>query len=235
MSKTESLYYYNQEIRRIYDEETETWYFSVIDIIRILTNQKTHLCARNYWNLLKKRLVREGNQTITKCNRLKMIAADGKNRFTTVASLTIILRLIQSIPSPKDEPIKNWLTQLGSERVEEMQDPGKTVNRAIQMWKQKGASPEWIHQRLLGLETRNKLTDYWKKNGITHTIQYAILTNYLHKQWSGLTIQEHKQRKGISIKKQANLRNHMTEGELIFTTLAEYSTREIAKQTTLTK
>ena len=214
------------KIRRIYDEEKETWFFSVVDIIGALIHQKDFQLARNYWKVLKNRLKKEGSQVVTKCNRLKMSAEDGKMRLTDVADPETLLRLIQSVPSPKAEPIKLWLAKVGYERMQEMADPEKSLNRARENWKKHGRSEKWIQQRMMGQETRHKLTDYWSKHEVTKEDEYAILTNIIHQEWSDVTVKEHKSLKGL---KTQNLRDHMTEAELIFTALAELSSRQIAE------
>ncbi len=214
------------KIRRHYDEQTETWQFSVIDIIQALISQPDYQAARNYWKVLKNRLKKEGSETVTKCNRLKMIAEDGKMRLTDAADPETILRLVQSVPSPKAEPIKLWLAKVGYERMQDMADPARSVDRARQFWQQHGRSQKWIQQRMMGQETRNKLTDYWKNHEIKKEEEYAILTNIIHREWADVTVTEHKKIKGL---KTQNLRDHMSEAELIFTALAELSTRQIAE------
>jgi DNA-damage-inducible protein D len=214
------------KIRRVYDEKTETWFFSVVDIIQALIQQPDFQAARNYWKVLKNRLNKEGSETVTKCNRLKMVAEDGKMRLTDVASPETLLRLIQSVPSPKAEPIKLWLAKVGYERMQEMADPARSIDRARENWQKHGRSEKWIQQRMMGQETRNKLTDYWKDHEITKDEEFAILTNIIHQEWSGVTVKEHKNIKGL---KTQNLRDHMSEAELIFTALAELSTRQIAE------
>ena len=214
------------KIRRIYDEETETWYFSVVDIIQVLTQQADYQTARKYWNKLKERLNKEGNQSVTKCHRLKMEAADGKKYKTDAADPEVLLRLIQSVPSPKAEPIKLWLAKVGYERMQEIADPERSINRARDTWQKHGRSEKWIQQRMMGQETRNKLTDYWKEHEIKEGEEFAILTNIIHSEWAEVTVQEHKKIKGL---KTQNLRDHMSEAELIFTALAELSTRQIAE------
>lgn len=214
------------EIRRAYDEATETWLFSVIDIVQALTQQADHQTARNYWKVLKNRLKSEGNESVTKCNRLKLKAADGKKYLTDVANSEALLRIIQSVPSPKAEPIKQWLAKVGYERMQEMADPSKSLNRARETWLKHGYSEKWIQQRMMGQETRNKLTDYWKDHGVQEKQEFAILTNIIHQEWTGMTVQEHKKSKNL---KDHNLRDHMSEAELIFTALAELSTRQIAE------
>ena len=216
----------NYKIRRHYDEQTETWYFSVVDILQVLIQQPDYQAARNYWKVLKNRLKKEGSQSVTKCNRLKMEAADGKKYLTDVADPEILLRLIQSVPSPKAEPIKLWLAKVGYERLQDMSDPARSLDRAREYWRERGRSEKWIQQRMMGQETRNKLTDYWKDHEITKEDEYAILTNIIHQEWSGVSVKKHKDMKGL---KTQNLRDHMNEAELIFTALAELSTRQIAE------
>ena len=213
-------------IRRLYDEQTETWFFSVVDIIRVLTDQPSYQLARNYWKVLKIRLRKEGSQTVTNCNQLKMLADDGKQRLTDVANAETLLRLVQSVPSPKAEPIKLWLAKVGYERMQEMADPARALERARATWQKHGRSDKWIQQRMTGQETRNKLTDYWATHDIKKGDEYAILTNLIHQEWSGVSVTAHKVLKGL---KTQNLRDHMSEAELIFTALAELSTRQIAE------
>ncbi|MBX3178326.1 MAG: hypothetical protein KF886_13280 [Candidatus Hydrogenedentes bacterium] len=214
------------KIRRVYDEATETWYFSVVDIIAALIQQPDYQAARNYWKVLKNRLKKEGSQSVTDCNRLKLPAADGKLYMTDVANPETLLRLIQSVPSPKAEPIKLWLAKVGYERIQDMGDPARSLDRARDYWRQHGRSEKWIQQRMMGQETRNKLTDYWKDHEISGEEEYAILTNIIHQEWSGVSVKKHKDLKGL---KTQNLRDHMSEAELIFTALAELSTRQIAE------
>ena len=214
------------KIRRIYDEEKEKWFFSVVDIIAALVQQPDHQTARKYWNKLKERLKKEGSQTVTNCHQLKMTAEDGKMRFTDVADPETLLRIIQSVPSPKAEPIKLWLARVGYERIQDMGDPARSLDRARDYWKQHGRSEKWIQQRMMGQETRNKLTDYWKGHEIEGEEEYAFLTNIIHQEWSGISVRKHKDIKGLE---RQNLRDHMSEAELIFTALAELSTRQIAE------
>jgi len=213
-------------IRRLYDEKTETWWFSVIDIIQILTQQPDYQTARKYWNKLKERLGKEGSQSVTNCHQLKLTAADGKNYLTDVANAETLLRLVQSVPSPKAEPIKLWLAKVGYERMQEMSDPARALERARATWQKHGRSDKWIQQRMTGQETRNKLTDYWATHDVKKGDEYAILTNLIHQEWSGVSVNAHKDLKGL---KTQNLRDHMSEAELIFTALAELSTRQIAE------
>ncbi|WP_133127740.1 BRO-N domain-containing protein [Legionella nagasakiensis] len=219
------------KIRRIYDEENEVWYFSVIDIIQALIDQPEYQLARKYWNKLKERLRKEGNESVTNCHRLKLEAADGKKYLTDVASAEVILRLVQSVPSPKAEPIKLWLAKVGYERMQEMADPSRSLDRARETWQKHGYSEKWIQQRMMGQETRNKLTDYWKEHGIEESKEFAILTNIIHQEWADISVKDHKKAKGL---KSQNLRDHMSEAELIFTALAELSTRQIAETTNAT-
>ena len=219
------------EIRRIYDETTETWWFSVVDIIQVLTQQPNYKLAQNYWKVLKHRLNKEGSQLVTNCNQLKMPAADGKSYLTDVATAETLLRLVQSVPSPKAEPIKLWLAKVGYERMQEMADPARSLARARETWQKQGRSPKWIEQRMTGQETRNKLTDYWAGHDIKKGDEFAILTNIIHQEWAEVNVQAHKNLKGL---KTENLRDHMSEAELIFTALAELSTRQIAESVTAT-
>ncbi len=214
------------EIRRVYDEASETWWFSVVDIVQVLTQQPDYQAARKYWNKLKERLGKEGSQLVTNCHQLKMTAEDGKQRLTDVATAETLLRLVQSVPSPKAEPIKMWLAKVGYERMQEMADPARSLNRARETWQKHGRSEKWIQQRMTGQETRNKLTDYWKEHDIKEGEEYAILTNIIHQEWAEVDVKAHKAMKGL---KSQNLRDHMSEAELIFTALAELSTRQIAE------
>ncbi len=213
-----------RKVRTLWDEENETWYFSVIDVIEILTNSSN---PRDYWFKMKKRVKSEdGVQLSTNCRQLKMQAADGKLRLTDVADTQALLRIIQSIPSPKAEPFKQWLAKVGYERMQEIQNPEMSLDRARENWQKLGRSEKWIQQRMTGQETRNKLTDYWKTSGVEKTDEFAYLTNIIHQEWTGLTVKKHKEIKNL---KNQNLRDHMSEAELIFTALAELSTRHIAE------
>jgi DNA-damage-inducible protein D len=214
-----------QSIRRIYDEETEIWWFSVIDVVQVLTDSTY---ANRYWSDLKRKLAQEAGseQPYEKIVRLKLTAPDGKQRLTDVATAETLLRLVQSVPSPKAEPIKLWLAKVGYERMQEMADPALSLDRARQTWQQHGRSDKWIQQRMTGQETRNKLTDFWRDHDIKEGSEFAILTNIIHQEWSGVSVKEHKGMKGL---KSQNLRDHMSEAELIFTALAELSTRQIAQ------
>jgi DNA-damage-inducible protein D len=219
-----------QSIRRVFDEDTETWWFSVIDVVQLLTDSKS---AKRYWSDLKRKLATEAgsSQPYEEIVRLKLAATDGKQRETDVATAAALLRLVQSIPSPKAEPIKLWLAKVGYERMQEMADPALSLNRARETWQQHGRSDKWIAQRMTGQETRNKLTDYWSEHDIKAGQEFAILTNIIHQEWSGVSVKAHKTAKGLS---SHNLRDHMTEAELIFTALAELSTRQIAETTEAT-
>ena len=221
----------DREIRRAYDEQTETWFFSVVDIIQVLTQQPDFQAARNYWKVLKNRLTKEGSQSVTDCNRLKLPAADGKSYLTDVATAETLLRLVQSVPSPKAEPIKLWLAKVGYERMQEMADPALSLDRARDTWRKHGRSDKWIQQRMTGQETRNKLTDYWATHDIKKGSEFAVLTNIIHQEWAGIGVKDHKALKGLETQ---NLRDHMSEAELIFTALAELSTRQIAETTEAT-
>ena len=213
----------DQPVRREWDEKKEKWYFSVVDIIKILTQSAD---PRNYWKVLKNRLKAEGSQLVTNCNQLKLMAKDGKKYLTDVADVETVLRLVQSVPSPKAEPIKLWLAKVGYERMRETIDPELAVSRGRATWMALGRSKKWIEQRMLGVETRNKLTDYWSDHGIEKPDEYARLTNVIHREWSGLSVKSRKKLKDLE---QENLRDHMSEAELIFTALAELSTRHIAE------
>ena len=219
-----------QTIRRVYDEETEIWWFSVIDVVQVLTDSSN---AKRYWSDLKRKLAIEAGseQPYEKIVRLKMLAPDGKQRLTDVATAETLLRLVQSVPSPKAEPIKLWLAKVGYERMKEMADPALSLDRARQTWQQHGRSDKWIQQRMTGQETRNKLTDYWADHDIKKGSEFAILTNIIHQEWSGVSVNEHKGMKGLESQ---NLRDHMSEAELIFTALAELSTRQISENVNAT-
>jgi hypothetical protein len=210
-------------VRRVWDEKEEKWYFSIIDIISVLTGTDR---PRKYWNDLKNKLKQEGSELSDKIGQLKMKALDGKIRETDAADTETVLRVIQSVPSPKAEPFKMWLAKVGYERLQETVDPQLAVDRARRHWHGLGRSGKWIQQRMLGIETRNKLTDYWKESGVKQGQEYASLTDIIHQEWSELTTGQHKKLKGL---KQQNLRDHMCEAELIFTSLAELSTRQIAQ------
>lgn len=213
----------SKKIRTHWDEKEEKWYFSVIDVVEILTESTV---PKRYWSDLKKKLSQEGSEAYDFIVRLKMQAEDGKMRETDVSDTQTLFRIIQSIPSPKAEPFKQWLAKVGYERIQELQDPSQSLDRARENWKKLGRSEKWIQQRMTGQETRNKLTDYWKSTGIKEQDEFAYLTNIIHQEWSDLTVKQHKELKGL---KNQNLRDHMSEAELIFTALAELSTRQIAE------
>jgi DNA-damage-inducible protein D len=213
----------SKKVRSHWDTEEEIWYFSVIDVIEILTDSSV---PKRYWSDLKKKLLSEGSEAYEKIVRLKMKAEDGKMRETDVADTQTLLRIIQSIPSPKAEPFKQWLAKVGYERMQEIADPSQSIDRARENWQKLGHSEKWIQQRMTGQETRNKLTDYWKESGVEKSDEFALLTNIIHQEWTGLTVKNHKDLKGL---KSQNLRDHMSEAELIFTALAELSTRQIAE------
>ena len=216
----------NKQIRRHYDAEKEVWYFSVIDIIEVLTESSN---PRDYWFNMKQRVKTEdGFELSTICRQLKLKATDCKMRITDVADVKGIFRLIQSIPSTKAEPFKQWLAKVGYERLQEIQDPSLSMDRARENWQKMGRSEKWIQQRMTGQETRNKLTDYWKESGVKKGDEFAFLTNIIHQEWTGLSVKKHKDLKGL---KSQNLRDHMNEAELLFTALAELSTRQIAEVT----
>lgn len=218
-------------IRRLYDEERETWYFSVVDIIGILTEQPDISGARNYWYVLKNRLKKEGSEVLTKCKKLRLTGQDNKKYPSDVADAETLFRLIQSVPSPRAEPIKLWLARVGYERIRETEDPEAGISRARAVWLRQGRSPEWINQRLLSIKVRNDLTDYWNDHGIKEAGEFAALTGITHKEWAGLSVKDHKKLKGL---KSQNLRDHMNDAELVLTMLAEVSTRRIAESVNAT-
>jgi DNA-damage-inducible protein D len=213
-----------QKVRTHWDEENQQWYFSIIDVIQILTDSNN---PRRYWSDLKRKLMQEGfSQLYEIIVQLKLESADGKKYATDCTDTKNLMRLIQSIPSPKAEPFKQWLAKVGYERMQEIADPEQSLDRARENWQKLGRSEKWIQQRMTGQETRNKLTDYWKQSGVEKSDEFAFLTNIIHTEWAGLSVKQHKNLKGL---KQQNLRDHMSEAELIFTALAELSTRQIAE------
>lgn len=214
----------DKRIRTAWDEEKEEWYFSIVDVIAVLTDSPN---PQTYWRVLKKRLKDEGNETVTSCNALKMTAADGKRRLTDVADTEQLLRIIQSIPSPKAEPFKLWLAQVGRERIEETIDPELTIDRALETYLKKGYSREWINQRLQAIQVRKELTDEWDTRGVQKGVEYAILTDEISRAWSGMSTRQYKNLKGL---KKENLRDNMTTLELVLNMLAEATTTEISKQ-----
>ena len=217
----------NKRIRTAWDAEKEEWFFSVVDVVAVLTDQPDARHASTYWAVLKKRLNDEGTgQLLTNCKQLKMTAADGKKRLTDVADTELLLRIIQSIPSPKAEPFKLWLAQVGRERIEETIDPELTIDRALETYLKKGYSREWINQRLQAIQVRKELTDEWDARGVQKGVEYAILTDEITRTWSGMTTRQYKNLKGL---KKENLRDNMSDTELVLTMLAEASTRDISK------
>jgi hypothetical protein len=225
MEKQNAIKLFNsKKVRVHWDDENEKWYFSIVDVVSILTESNN---PQVYWRVLKKRLLDEGNQTVTNCNGLKMVAPDGKMRMTDVADTEQILRLIQSIPSPKAEPFKRWLARVGSERIDEIEDPEKGIDRLMETYLRKGYSKEWINQRLKSIEVRKELTDEWDNRGVKKGLEYAILTDEITKAWSGLTVKSYKHLKNL---KKENLRDNMTNLELVLNMLAEATTTEISKE-----
>ncbi len=228
MSKKNKIQLFQeQKVRTHWDDEKEKWYFSIIDVVAILTEQNDFQTARKYWNKLKERLKKEGNETVTNCHQLKMRAQDGKMRLTDVADTEQLLRLIQSIPSPKAEPFKVWLAKVGYERIEETEDPELAFERAMATYLKKGYSKEWINQRLKSIEVRKELTDEWQERGIKEGLEYAILTNEITKGWAGLSIKNYKKLKDL---KKENLRDNMSNLELVLNMLAEATTTEISQK-----
>ena len=217
----------DKRIRTAWDEEKEEWYFSIVDVVAVLTDQPDYQAARNYWKVTKKRLKDEGNETVTSCNQLKMTAADGKRRLTDVADTEQLLRIIQSIPSPKAEPFKLWLAQVGRDRIEETIDPERTIERALETYLKKGYSREWVNQRLQAIQVRKELTDEWDARGVRKGVEYAILTDEISRSWSGMSTRQYKKLKGL---KKENLRDNMSTLELVLNMLAEATTTEISRQ-----
>lgn len=216
----------DKRIRTAWDEENEEWLFSIVDVVGVLTDQPTQRSASNYWRKLKQRMKEEGSQLVTNCHQLKLKAADGKNYYTDVANTEQLLRIIQSVPSPKAEPFKLWLARVGAERIDETIDPELTIERALETYLKKGYSREWINQRLQAIQVRKELTDEWDDRGIQKGIEYAILTDEISKAWSGMTTRQYKNLKGL---KKENLRDNMTTLELVLNMLAEATTTEISK------
>ena len=227
MTMQELKIFEERQIRTVWDEVQEKWYFAIVDIVHILTESKDYLTARKYWNKLKQRLLSEGNETVTNCHQLKMIAADGKQRNTDVADLEQMLRLIQSIPSPKAEPFKRWLAQVGAERIHQMQDPELGIQQSLVDYKRLGYSDNWINQRLKSIEIRKDLTDQWKAHNVQEGVGYATLTDIIYQAWAGLTAREYKHLKGLH---QENLRDNMTNEELVMNMLAELTATNITKE-----
>ena len=228
MTKREALQLFEEKkIRSVWDDKEEKWYFSIVDVCAVLTEQPDAEHARNYWKVLKHRLIKEGNQTVTTCNRLKLRAADGKLRLTDVADTEQLFRLIQSIPSPKAEPFKLWMAQVASTRLEQMQDPEKSIDQAVMDYKRLGYSDTWINQRIKSIEIRKELTDEWARTGVQQGMQYASLTDIITREWSGMSTKQYKQFKGL---KKESLRDNMTNMEIALNMLAEASATELSKQ-----
>ena len=228
MTQKQSLQIFeDRKIRTVWDDEQEKWYFSIIDTIEVLTDSKDYTTARKYWNKLKQRLKEEGNETVTNCHQFKMRALDGKMRLTDVADTEQLFRLIQSIPSPKAEPFKQWMAHVASVRIDQMQDPELSIDQAMADYKRLGYSDAWINQRLKSIEVRKELTDEWKRTGVKEGVEFATLTDIITKEWSDMRTKEYKQLKGL---KRENLRDNMTNIELALNILAEASTSEISKQ-----
>ena len=228
MTKKEALQLFEEKkIRSVWDDKEEKWYFSIVDVCAVLTEQPDAEHARNYWKVLKHRLIKEGNQPVTTCNRLKLRAADGKLRLTDVADTEQLFRLIQSIPSPKAEPFKLWMAQVASTRLEQMQDPEKSIDQAVMDYKRLGYSDAWINQRIKSIEIRKELTDEWARTGVQQGMQYASLTDIITREWSGMSTKQYKQFKGL---KKESLRDNMTNMEIALNMLAEASATELSKQ-----
>ena len=224
MTKQQALKLFEERgVRTVWDDEQEKWYFSIVDVVAVLTDSSN---PQTYWRVLKKRLLAEGNETVTNCNGLKMQAADGKMRLTDVADTEQLLRLIQSIPSLKAEPFKLWMAKVASERLNQIQDPELSIDQALMDYKRMGYSDSWINQRLKSIEIRKDLTDEWKKHGLQEGVQFATLTDIIYQTWSDMTSKEYKQFKGL---KKENLRDNMTNKELVLNMLAELSTKEISE------
>ncbi len=222
--KQEIQLFEEKKVRTVWDDEQEKWYFSIVDVCGVLTDSPN---PRNYWKVLKHRLIQEGNETVTNCNQLKLKAEDGKMRLTDVADTEQLFRLIQSIPSPKAEPFKLWMAQVASLRIDQMQDPEKSIDQAIIDYQRLGYSEAWINQRIKSIEVRKELTDEWKRTGVQEGLEYASLTDIITREWSGFTTKQYKHFKGL---KKENLRDNMTNLEIALNILAEASTTELSKQ-----
>ena len=222
--KQEIQLFEEKKVRTVWDDEQEKWYFSIVDVCGVLTDSPN---PRNYWKVLKHRLIQEGNETVTNCNQLKLKAEDGKMRLTDVADTEQLFRLIQSIPSPKAEPFKLWMAQVASIRIDQMQDPEKSIDQAIIDYQRLGYSEAWINQRIKSIEVRKELTDEWKRTGVQEGLEYASLTDIITREWSGFTTKQYKHFKGL---KKENLRDNMTNLEIALNILAEASTTELSKQ-----
>lgn len=228
MTKKQAIQLFQErKVRTAWDDQEEKWYFSVVDVCGVLTDSKDALTARKYWNKLKQRLKEEGNETVTNCHQLKMRAADGKMRLTDVADTEQLFRIIQSIPSPKAEPFKQWMAQVASQRIDQMQDPELSIDQAIVDYKRLGYSDAWINQRIKSIEVRKELTDEWKRTGVQEGLEYASLTDIITREWSGFSTKQYKQFKGL---KKENLRDNMTNLEIALNILAEASATELSKQ-----
>ncbi len=228
MTKKQAIQLFEErKVRTVWDDEQEKWYFSIVDVCGVLTDSKDALTARKYWNKLKQRLREEGNETVTNCHQLKLRAADGKMRLTDVADTEQLFRIIQSIPSPKAEPFKQWMASVASQRLDQMQDPEKSIDQAIIDYKRLGYSDAWINQRIKSIEVRKELTDEWRRTGVREGLEYASLTDIITREWSGFTTKQYKQHKGL---KKENLRDNMTNLEIALNILAEASATEISKQ-----
>ena len=227
MKKEAIKLFEERKVRTIWDDTHEKWYFSIVDVVAILADSKDFLTARKYWNKLKERLKKEGNETVSNCHQLKLEAADGKMRLTDVADTEQLFRLIQSIPSPKAEPFKQWMAEVASTRIDQLQDPERSIEQAVADYRRLGYSEAWINQRIKSIEARKELTDEWKRTGVKEGVEYATLTDIVTQQWSGFTTKEYKQYKGL---KKENLRDNMTNLEMAFNILAEASATELSKQ-----
>jgi len=228
MTKKQAIQLFQErKVRTIWDDQEEKWYFSIVDVCGVLTDSKDALTARKYWNKLKQRLKDEGNETVTNCHQLKLRAADGKMRLTDVADIEQLFRIIQSIPSPKAEPFKQWMAQVASQRIDQMQDPELSIDQAIIDYKRLGYSDAWINQLIKSIEVRKELTDEWKRTGVKEGLEYASLTDIITREWSGFTTKQYKHFKGL---KKENLRDNMTNLEIAFNILAEASATELSKQ-----
>lgn len=228
MTKQESIKLFEEKkVRTVWDDEQEKWYFSVVDVVGVLTEQIDTEHARNYWKVLKHRLKKEGAESVTNCNQLKLHANDGKKYLTDVADTEGIFRIIQSIPSPKAEPFKRWMAQVAAQRLDQLQDPELSIDQAIMDYKRLGYSDAWINQRIKSIEVRKELTDEWERTGVNKGVEYASLTDIITKEWSGLTTKQYKNLKGL---KKENLRDNMTNLEIAFNILAEASATELSKQ-----
>ena len=227
MKKEAIKLFEERKVRTIWDDTHEKWYFSIVDVVAILADSKDFLTARKYWNKLKERLKKEGNETVSNCHQLKLEAVDGKMRLTDVADTEQLFRLIQSIPSPKAEPFKLWMAEVASTRIDQLQDPERSIEQAVADYRRLGYSEAWINQRIKSIEVRKELTDEWKRTGVKEGVEYATLTDIITQQWSGFTTKEYKQYKGL---KKENLRDNMTNLEMAFNILAEASATELSKQ-----